>query len=140
MIQININNREEFNNRPLLPHDIKEKWLTALRSGKYVKGTGRLCGGNKYCCLGVLCEVQQRPKSLVETTTVTNSYYFDNMSNYISIENELFEILREGGTFWGYTIDIIKDLFPSIGGSSLAEINDNVDSFDEVIEIIEKYF
>lgn len=37
---------------------VKRKWLKALRSGEYTKGTGHL--GNKfgYCCLGVLaCEM-----------------------------------------------------------------------------------
>lgn len=38
--------------------EIKEKWVAALRSGKYEKGRGRLNYGNKqFCCLGVLCEV-----------------------------------------------------------------------------------
>lgn len=37
---------------------IKEKWLEALRSGKYVQGEGVLRNGDdEYCCLGVLCEV-----------------------------------------------------------------------------------
>lgn len=31
-----------------------EKWVEALRSGKYQQGTGNLCLDNKYCCLGVL--------------------------------------------------------------------------------------
>jgi hypothetical protein len=36
---------------------IKQKWVEALRSGKYQQGQGILKGGNEYCCLGVLCEV-----------------------------------------------------------------------------------
>lgn len=37
----------------------QEAWLAALESGKYKKGTGRLRDGrkNKYCCLGVACEI-----------------------------------------------------------------------------------
>ena len=38
-------------------------WLAALRSGDYKQGTGNLHteekGVHSYCCLGVLCEVQQ---------------------------------------------------------------------------------
>lgn len=37
-----------------MPRDIAKKWLTALRSGKYKQGYGRLYDGNGYCCLGVL--------------------------------------------------------------------------------------
>lgn len=40
---------------------IKKKWLTALRSGKFRKGTGTLKRHYQtqpaHCCLGVLCEV-----------------------------------------------------------------------------------
>jgi hypothetical protein len=38
--------------------DVKERWIKALRSGKYKQTTGRLRtheGG--WCCLGVLCDV-----------------------------------------------------------------------------------
>jgi hypothetical protein len=35
--------------------EIKEKWLSALRSGEYQQGRKALCDGNGgYCCLGVL--------------------------------------------------------------------------------------
>lgn len=38
--------------------DIKEKWLVALRSGEYEQGNCALrTNANKYCCLGVLCDI-----------------------------------------------------------------------------------
>lgn len=36
---------------------IKAKWIAALRSGSYQQGTETLRAKNKYCCLGVLCDV-----------------------------------------------------------------------------------
>lgn len=33
------------------------KWVEALRSGKYQQGSGRLRIGNRFCCLGVACEI-----------------------------------------------------------------------------------
>lgn len=47
----------------MLDHDIKKRWVAALRSGKYKQGTGQLChinisGENFYCCLGVLNEIE----------------------------------------------------------------------------------
>lgn len=36
---------------------VKDKWVAALKSGKYKQGRGQLNGENGYCCLGVLCEV-----------------------------------------------------------------------------------
>lgn len=39
--------------------EVKDKWIKALRSGKYKQTRGRLHNqnGGGYCCLGVLCEV-----------------------------------------------------------------------------------
>lgn len=38
--------------------EIKQKWITALRSGTYKQGLGLLRSKrNKYCCLGVLCSL-----------------------------------------------------------------------------------
>lgn len=34
----------------------KKKWVEALRSGKYKKGTGALHRKTRYCCLGVFLE------------------------------------------------------------------------------------
>jgi hypothetical protein len=36
---------------------ILDKWLTALESGDYKQGHGRLRTDQGFCCLGVLCEV-----------------------------------------------------------------------------------
>ena len=35
----------------------RDKWVAALRSGKYQQGQNSLCHRKKYCCLGVLAEV-----------------------------------------------------------------------------------
>lgn len=50
---------------------VKDKWVKALRSGKYKKGKGYLkqtapSGIVSYCCLGVLCEAVKLP--LTETS------------------------------------------------------------------------
>ena len=39
---------------------IKTKWVTALRSGKYNQTRSVLKDSNGYCCLGVLCEVSKQ--------------------------------------------------------------------------------
>lgn len=47
-----------------LPKKLKEKWVTALRSGEYKQGMGMLHavenGSDKFCCLGVLCDVYNK--------------------------------------------------------------------------------
>jgi hypothetical protein len=48
--------------------NIKQRWLEALRSGKYKRGTGTLKAkqlgekGYRYCCLGVLCDLYSKEK------------------------------------------------------------------------------
>lgn len=37
--------------------DTKEKWVAALRSGQYQQAQGMLRLDDKFCCLGVLCDV-----------------------------------------------------------------------------------
>jgi hypothetical protein len=135
MITLEITNQENFDSRLLLPKEIKEKWLTALRSGKYIKTTGKLCQNDKYCCLGVLCDIQHRPKENDKASIFPNSFLFDDSSNYLSKENDLFEILSSDGRFHGFSIKAFSSNF-----QSLAKINDGMDSFEEVIEVIEQYF
>lgn len=66
-----------------------KKWVKALRSGKYKRGTGQLKKGDKYCCLGVLCEITGKPYDgdrgnlPVEVRVLVNT---NNHSGYI--ENE----------------------------------------------------
>ena len=39
-------------------NEVKIKWLEALRSGDYDQGQGGLkSGDNKFCCLGILCDI-----------------------------------------------------------------------------------
>ena len=43
--------------------ELKQKWLEALRSGKYKQGTGLLRSKENYfCCLGVLCDIIDNKK------------------------------------------------------------------------------
>lgn len=40
--------------------DVQDAWLNALRSDKYVQGTGFLNGPDGHCCLGVLCDLAEQ--------------------------------------------------------------------------------
>jgi len=126
-MEITITDQEKFDNRPLLPVDIKEKWLNALRSGEYTKGREYLCSDNKYDCLGVLCEIQgiKRKKKKNAHT------YYQGCTSILSEKNPMYSILGDNGKFNGFNIR---------GTEGLASINDTTETFDEVIEVIEKYF
>jgi hypothetical protein len=130
-MELIITNKEEFDNRPILPLEIKNQWLKSLRSEKYNKGKHLLLYNDKYCCLGVLCEIQERPKNHINEF----QFYFDGNAKCLVNENPLFSYLNRLGNFNGFKIKIRKTEY-----SILADVNDNSETFDEVIEIIEKYF
>lgn len=39
--------------------EIKTKWVAALRSGHYAQTKNNLKDKDRYCCLGVLCEISK---------------------------------------------------------------------------------
>jgi len=53
----------------------KRKWLEALRNGKYKQGKEALRIKDKYCCLGVLCEIAKNSKYV--------NWYIGPDGNYI---------------------------------------------------------
>ena len=57
-----------------LPKAFKNKWIKALKSGKYIQGYGELYNKNTdtYCCLGVACDIVNC-KSNSKSIIVTNS-------------------------------------------------------------------
>lgn len=106
-----------------------EDWIKALRSGKYKQGTGYLCKNDKYCCLGVLCEIAKQKG--------------------IDISREKIEI---GLGHYCYAYDNNRDWLPPIlakaifNGSSdetdkLSILNDHHEqTFPQIAEYIEKAF
>jgi len=67
--------------------EIKEKWVTALRSGKYQQGTDFLRANDQYCCLGVLCDLYAKEHDTVwkEVGEVHHVNYY----SFFSAETEL---------------------------------------------------
>jgi len=39
---------------------VKTQWVDALNSGEYKQTTNQLFDGNKFCCLGVLCDLYSK--------------------------------------------------------------------------------
>jgi hypothetical protein len=100
---------------------LKEKWVAALRSSKYKQGRSRLrTKDDKFCCLGVLCDV---------------------------IDSEKWE-LSEGGDCYIYTADrhqsatFIPNTITDVSGSDqslLIGMNDtNEMSFNRIADYIER--
>lgn len=59
--------------------ELKSKWIAALRSGDYKQGLGMLRSGDRFCCLGVYCEVAGVPR-------LEDGYRFgDNRMPHVSV-------------------------------------------------------
>lgn len=120
--------------------DLKDRWVTALRSGDYVQGQGSLRvedadGAVSYCCLGVLCRVAQQ--ELVEAGLTVKV-------------NDRGRLTVDGAT--GTLTDAVADLFGMPNGTGalndmptdekgrrpeLTSLNDNGSTFDQLADLIE---
>ena len=71
--------------------EVKEKWIAALRSGKYEQGSQKLRSVTGYCCLGVLCDLYSQEhnqewefRGYDEIAYQTTDYwYFDEQSEFL---------------------------------------------------------
>lgn len=114
--------------------EVKEKWVAALRSGKYAQSKQRLKTKYGYCCLGVLCDL-----------AVKEGICKENPGEDIADEEISFDertsILPQSVLNWA-NIDSINPhvkLESRIYPITLAECNDSLDlDFNEIANIIEK--
>ena len=111
---------------------IKQKWIKRLRSDKYEQGEGKLKSNDKYCCLGVLCEI-----AVEEGIAEWREY---NNKNYIisSIDTNISDtsLTRQLRGWAGIEVD---------DGLMLIAHNDKTFdlepgfSFNEIAQLIEDY-
>lgn len=110
--------------------EIADKWVEALRSGKYKQGTGSLCeithSGEHYCCLGVLCDIANIPYTIGSAPFKT--YDGDKIGlslgimKKVGMESSLgrFRTINNGIQF------------------DLSKLNDGGRSFKEIADVIEQ--
>jgi len=118
---------------------IKQKWIDALRSGKYHQGQSKLYSGDGFCCLGVLCDiyakevgdiawVKKDPSKTVDDDK-WDYWYFDDQS----------EVLPDCVCKWAEMDE--DDPVLTKGQyylTSLAELNDKGATFEDLAEVIEE--
>lgn len=125
--------------------DIKERWIAALKSGDYEQGRsqlhtkGELTGNERFCCLGVLCDLAYRDG--VVSRRFNLEYHgsaaygdADDADSWDTAELP-YEVMIWAG---------LEDPNPSVidehgGHSTLAHLNDNSrKSFHDIAAVIEK--
>lgn len=119
-----------------------DKWIAALRSGKYLQGTGCLCREGKLCCLGVLCDISGKG-GWDDSTEADN--LSSGIKDYVITDTaermyELIDLCKDGfgiktGAGW------IPAEYLDLHGNktSLAAMNDGGCTFDQIADLID-YF
>ena len=122
----------------------KEKWVKALRSGKYNQAKGQLVrerGDDKtYCCLGVLCDLVRNDENLNGIGLRMEC----NEALSININGESGGVVPIGTRTYLELIDGNPTLnFRGREGTSqnyiqsLANLNDDGMSFEQIADVIE---
>lgn len=111
---------------------IKQRWINALRSGKYKQGTGALRDSkNKFCCLGVLCDLLGVELQIGWANTMGGSLYtFDETGSVLP-----FRVIEHAGL--NENNPIIKLPGRPYQTTTLATRNDAGDTFDHIADLIE---
>lgn len=121
--------------------EIKGKWVAALRSGEYRQGRGSLrkksIGGDRFCCLGVLCDIYAKEKS-EKTAWVPSDVYNDKDFSFGNHGTALPP--RSVNTWAGLISDLDwGDILIKASRTSgtLYELNDSGSSFKKIADYIE---
>lgn len=117
----------------------KEKWLEALRSGKYPQTKHRLKTSEGYCCLGVLCEIVKPVLGL--DWVITEDEYGDTVSYRMGQWGERSGLPDEVRALVGLEdslveVGVIK--FEGLKHQTLAHLNDAGADFEFIANVIEE--
>jgi len=110
--------------------EIAEKWVKALRSGDYQQGIKRLKIENRFCCLGVLCDISKL------TEWDIDQCYFDKIG---ILPTEVMEWagMRDSAGI-AYKTGNYNELNYDDGTIHLTNFNDKGYSFTKIADIIEQ--
>lgn len=110
--------------------EIKEKWVAALRSGKYKQGRQLLRNleEDSWCCLGVLCDLAIKDglnlKVEVGRGEWTKGASYNGRSSFLP-----WEVIEWAG---------LDSSIPGIERTNLVEMNDGGVDFTEIADAIER--
>ena len=124
--------------------EVKQKWIDALRSGKYEQGSEKLRSVSGYCCLGVLCDLYAQEhntewefRGYEETNLQPKDYwYFGEQSEFLpDFVMEWAELKLNCPVV---KIDVEEDdEDPWFYNEGLADLNDSGYTFMDLSKLIE---
>jgi hypothetical protein len=108
---------------------IAEQWIAALCSGEYKQTTGFLRNKNRFCCLGVLCNLHAQAHPEIAKKELSKNVYL-NYSTILPVEVQKWAGLnsRNGS--------LCRSGSLKFAGKSLTKFNDEGVSFDQIAQVI----
>jgi len=106
----------------------RKQWAEALRSGKYEQGRNVLRKGDKFCCLGVACDISGLGQWEQEGYT---DYVYNTNRGCNRVE--LVEMVKNWLGVTTRSVDIYNGVF----NDSLISLNDSGINFITIADIIE---
>ncbi len=117
--------------------NIKTRWVERLRSGEYKQGQGYLHVGDKFCCLGVLCDMA------VEEGIVTQGASASEKTFSYGRHGEVATLPLEVTEWASLAVNpIIPEIDFKDGEEkvyTLAAANDKGMSFNDIADLIEEH-
>jgi hypothetical protein len=137
-----------------MKQEVAQKWIKALRSGKYKQGRKALKyrdkGVTRHCCLGVLCELyqqekkskQQRCLKTVEVNPEKECLWLDvsgtGKCRAFRFANTATELPKSVQKWAGMHSEDGVYAFSASRQFNLAALNDKGTTFKEIADVIEK--
>lgn len=113
--------------------EIKKRWLKALRSGDYKQGRRCLRTKDRFCCLGVLCDLYAKETG---KKWESGGRMFGNQET-VPIEVQEWSGLKDDNPWLTPSLKVEDDEGVTFC-HSLAELNDSGQSFKQIASVISK--
>lgn len=128
--------------------EVKQKWIDALRSGKYDQGSEKLRSVQGYCCLGVLCDLYSQEqdsewefRGIAETNLQPQDYwYFDGESEFLPESVKEWAGLPAKNPSVRVDVTDDEDDDDWFYNEDIADLNDSGYTFNELSKLIEQQF
>ena len=114
--------------------EIALQWADALESGKYKQGRGKLRRGDKFCCLGVLCNLHAQAHPEIAAAQKKPGIY---MGEVLGLSKEVAAWAGMDNSGLG---EFAFELDNAPNAGSLADLNDQDRfTFKQIAEVIRVY-
>ena len=107
--------------------EIMTEWTRRLESGDYLQGRGKLQEQDRYCCLGVLCEIAVEQGVIRQPMMVGGVVTYDNYNT---------AHLPYSVAYWSGITPEGRLSRKVDGWEDLTQLNDNGYTFKQIAEVI----